>query len=445
MGIGPRLKEFRLVADEYERLHPDVTIKFLTQAVVAGGSEGEWIRTRLLGGVAPEIVQINTEAIWPDIEEKKSWWIPLDPYLDTPNPYVEGNERWIDLFANQALTQAKRAPDGKLYCITLDIVETGIFYNQDILDKVNVSLPKDWEDFLTMQEKIKRAGYIPMLISANMYQDWAQDLLFDQCFYEVLDKIDYKKASQIEEGYYQGYLTSEELCWLIEKAWFAPNNPRYKEIWRLMKQWRKYWQLDLTHSDLFRLFITQKAAMFWNGSWFIRRLQLDPLIDFKWAVTYLPPITKETSPYCYGIEQCVIGGAANQFHITRRAVDDGELDIVIDFLMYVTVPANSARIVNEAGMFIPNIKGAPMAENLKPFAEIVKRRYTTAKWMYSLPHRFTDHHQRMIDLFLNDGISLKDFMVEMGHYFHATAEKMIRQHNWKEPEQLLSPHSFQNN
>ncbi|MCD6386634.1 carbohydrate ABC transporter substrate-binding protein, partial [Candidatus Sumerlaeota bacterium] len=160
MGIGPRLKEFRLVADEYERLHPDVYIEFLTSADVAGGSEGEWIRTRLLGGVAPEIVEINTEAVWQDIEDKKGWWIPLDPYLNKPNPYVAGNKRWIDLFANQSLTQAKRAPDGKLYCITLDIVETGIFYNKDILEKVGVTLPRDWQEFLAMQEKLKQAGYI---------------------------------------------------------------------------------------------------------------------------------------------------------------------------------------------------------------------------------------------------------------------------------------------
>ena len=80
-----------------------------------------------------------------------------------------------------------------------------------------------------------------------------------------------------------------------------------------------------------------------------------------------------------------------------------------------------------------------MAENLKPFAEIIKRRYCSAKWMYTFSHRFNDHHQRMIDLYLNGGISLEDFMQEMGRYFHNVADEMIRQHKFKEPKNLPEP------
>jgi len=225
-GIGEKLRQFRVIADEYEALHPDVTIEFLIQAVLSGGAEGEFIRTQLLGGVAPEIVSINTEAMWPDVEQRKGWWVPLDSFLIKPNPYVNGNKHWIDIFRNKALTQAKRAMDGKLYCITYDIVETGIFYNKEILRQLNLSLPETWQEFLQMQAKIRDAGYIPLVIATYMERDWGLDLIFDQCYYEILDLIDYKKKSDIEETYYQGYLTPEELCWLIEKNWFAPKNPR---------------------------------------------------------------------------------------------------------------------------------------------------------------------------------------------------------------------------
>ncbi|MDZ7379410.1 MAG: ABC transporter substrate-binding protein, partial [candidate division KSB1 bacterium] len=172
-AVGPPLRAFRQVADEYERLHPDVSIEFLTQLMLLGGSEGEWVRTQLLGGVAPEIVQLNTEAVWPDIEQNKGWWIALDPYLDMPNPYVPGNQHWRDLFINRPLTEAKRAPDKKLYCIVYDLVETGIFYNQDIFDSLSLVPPSTWQEFIQLQEKLAAAGYVPLLISPLMHHDWA--------------------------------------------------------------------------------------------------------------------------------------------------------------------------------------------------------------------------------------------------------------------------------
>lgn len=248
-GVGERLRAFRLVADKYEKINPTVTIEFRLQVTIARGAEGEAVRTQLLGGVAPEIIQMNTEAMWPDIEQKKGWWVPLDKYLDQPNPYVKGNQTWISLFANQALTQAKRAPDGQLYCITLDMVETGIFYNKTLFKKYGARIPETWQEFLQLQKSFADSGLIPMVTDAAVLADWSPDLIFDQCYFELLPLLDYKKKSALEETYYQGYLTPEELCWLIKKRWFTATNPRFRETWRILKEWRRYWQKDLTHID----------------------------------------------------------------------------------------------------------------------------------------------------------------------------------------------------
>lgn len=271
-----------------------------------------------------------------------------------------------------------------------------------------------------------------------MHHDWAQDLIFDQCYFELLDLVDYNKGSPLEEEYYQGYLLPEELCWLMKKRRFAPDNPRFREVWRLLREWRTYWQKDLLTTDGARLFVTQKTAMFRNALSFVRRLRLDPLVDFRWGVFYHPTIDRSHSPYCCGAEQCVIGGAWMQFHVTRRAVDDNELDLVIHFLMYLTTPENNARIVNEAGLFVPHIVGAPFPPCLAPFTEIISRGYCTTKWNYSFGHGFTDHYQRMIELYLQDGSTLDGLMQKMGRYFRETAERLIAENGWPEPREL--PH-----
>jgi raffinose/stachyose/melibiose transport system substrate-binding protein len=429
-GFGPYIKQMRLLADEYEATHPDVTIEFPVQAVVAGGSEGEWLRTQLLGGVAPEIVALNTEAVWPDIG--KGWWISFEPYLEQPNPYVPGNDRWLDTFAHKAFTLSRRGPDGQLYCIPYDMCELAIFYNKDIFRKVGINVPQTWAEFLDIQQKLEDEGYIPFLAYLKECgQDWGPDLLFDQFYYPILEELDYLKGSPDEEAYMRGYLMPQELCWNIKRGWFVPDDPLYAESWRLLREWRRYWQKDLSHSDLWRLFVTERAPMIWDGSWFLRRMNHDPLVDFEWDVFYPPTVTKASSPFGSGVDPSVMGGGAMQYHVTNSAMNkEGKLERVIDFMMFLTKPENCEKVVNEAGMFIPNIEGARMVESLQPFAEIVKRRYCSVKWIYSLDHDFNDVHMRMIHLYLGYGLTLDAFMERMGVYFNEAADRMIRRYQW---------------
>jgi ABC-type glycerol-3-phosphate transport system substrate-binding protein len=315
-------------------------------------------------------------------------------------------------------------------------VETGIFYNKTLFDRYHVKIPQDWREFIQLQKMFADSGLIPLATDRNGFMDWAPDLLFDQCYFEILNLLDYKKKSDLEEAYYQGYLTPEELCWLTKKGWFSARNPRFRESWRLLKEWRQFWQKDLTHSDQARLFITQRSPMFWTGSWFVRRLKLDPLINFDWGVFYPPAIPRNYSAYCCGVNQCVIGGAGIQFHITRRAIDDNDLEQTVDFLRFITTPEHASQIANEAGMFIANIVGAFLPQNLAPFEEIVLRRYCTVKWQYSLGHRFTDNRERLIEFFLNGGMSLDDFMIELDRSLQQTADRLIQENGWQEPKNV---------
>ncbi len=427
-GIGDPLEMFRVVGKEYEALHPDTRIVFRKQPAVAGTVEGEWVRTQLVGGVAPEIVSINTESVWPDVD--KGWWLSLEPYMAEPNPYVPGSKTWWETFANQALTRAKRGPDGNLYSISFDLVETALYYNKDIFREVGVTIPETWAEFIEMQKTLKAAGYIPLCMADANASDWAQDIVFDQLYYPILKELDIERGPEEEEEYLRGYLFPKELCYNIKRGYFSPEDERYREMWRLLKEWRQYWNLDLVNTDRIRLFVTGRAAMLWDGSYFIRRMRNDPYVDFEWGVFYLPPMTEETSPFATGVEAAVIGGAGLQLSVTKRAIDDGDLDQTIDFLRFITAPHNCERIVNEAGMFIPNVKGAKMAPHLKPFAEIIKRRYCTVKWMFSFGPEFNDYMRRTFALYLGGGIELDSFMRLHHEHLQESADYLIGKEGW---------------
>jgi raffinose/stachyose/melibiose transport system substrate-binding protein len=429
MDVGDRLKGLAEVAKEYERLFPDTKIVFDEVP-----SAREWLVTQLVGEQAPDIMNINVEDVWQDVQ--KGWYVPLDEYLEAPNPFVPtgsvGSEQWWDQFKYQAISRGKAAPDGQMYCITLDMIETGIFYNRDIFRKVGVRPPQSWSEFIELQARIQKAGYIPMLVDQNALADWGVDLVFDQ-FYRDLRPILDLKGDPRRDGYQTGYLDWDEIAFLNSKGFFSREDPRWHELFRTLKDWRRFFVKDMGSSGMERLFVTQRGAMYWSSSFTVNKLARDPNIDFDWGVFYLPPITKEYSRFGSGHEMCVIGGAATQLSVTNSAFNDTKdpatsekLKRVIGFLQFLTVPRNADMVVNEVLALLPNIVGVEPRRELQPFAEILEREYTTTKWLFTFDLRFNDIMTRMFFLYLQDGISHEEFMEWMDKNVRSAAQTIIR-------------------
>jgi hypothetical protein len=121
---------------------------------------------------------------------------------------------------------------------------------------------------------------------------------------------------------------------------------------------------------------------------------------------------------------CVIGGAATQLEVSNSAIGDTDpaltmrermaqserLQRVIAFLQFICLPEQNAQIVNEYPGLLPNIVGVETLPILKPFEEILARRYTTTKWIFTFDLRFSEIQQRMLELYLTDGIDIDGFL-----------------------------------
>ena len=103
----------RQIAAEYEEMHPDVTIK-LVDSLPSTQDLETFLAARMSAGQSPDIMwqQFSTRNL-----RGSSWWVPLNPYFDMPNPYIAegtpGHEQWSESFPNFVLAQT-RAPDSKL-------------------------------------------------------------------------------------------------------------------------------------------------------------------------------------------------------------------------------------------------------------------------------------------------------------------------------------------
>ena len=116
------------VAAEYMEMHPNATVNLLPDTPDTSAST-TWLAARMAAGEAPDIVWdhwFNRNRIL------DTWWAPLDEYFELPNPYIPegtaGHERWMDSFDEGAMNTT-RAPDGHWYQVSLDWVETALYYN----------------------------------------------------------------------------------------------------------------------------------------------------------------------------------------------------------------------------------------------------------------------------------------------------------------------------
>ncbi len=442
-NVGAPLTGFNKVADAFERRMPDTTIEF----VEVPSSQREWLVTQLSAEQAPDIFQVNVEDVWQDVQ--KEWYVPLDQWLERPNPFVKpgepGSRQWWDLFKYQAITRGKAGPDGKMYCVTYDMVETGIFYNKNIFRALNLSVPTNWGEFTAAQQKIKAAGYTPLVIESRFLSDWGIDLIFDQLYHGINDLIDVRKETGERAGYLTNYLDWDEICFLHHKGFFTPQDPRWRETFRILKNWRPFMQQEMSQGtsvgvDLTREFVTQRAAMYWDGSWTVNKLARDPDVNFEWGVFYLPKIRREDDPLASGVEQCVIGGSAMQYSLSNSSLADTPRDWPLErrvaqservkrcvaFLQFMTLPESADTVINEVTTFLPNIVGVPPHKELEPFDEFLKRRYTTTKWSYTFDLRFNDILIRMFTLYLDDGIDEDGFLRWMNESLDAACDNITR-------------------
>jgi len=414
-NVATPLEAFTEVAAQFEAIYPDTQIKFVEVPALVR----EWLIIQQSAGLAPDIMGVdNIEVLWQDTQ--KGWYVPLDEFFAQPNPFVaagaEGSRQWWDMFKYETITRGKLAPDGNTYGMSLDMVETGFYYNKDIFKKLSLSPPDDWPQFLDMMAKLRQAGYIPFVVSKLQLYYWGIDLIFDQLYYSILPGIDLHK-DPVREEYLQGYLDWDEICFLHKKGFFTRHDPRWISLWRILKEFRQYTTKDISTDKNISLFITQRSAMTWLASDFVQQLAHDTDLEFDWGVFYPPPIPAEFCKYADGHPMCVIGGAGMQYVVTHSAIKDtGDIETsqrlkrCIAFLQLLTIPKNADLVVNEPITYLPNIKGTKPHKELLPFDEFLQRRYTTTKWSDTFNLKFNEIFIRMFELYLNDGITEDEFV-----------------------------------
>jgi raffinose/stachyose/melibiose transport system substrate-binding protein len=372
------------VAKAYQKLHPDITIEFVPE--IRSNYE-EWFMTQMAGGTAPDVVWYQRGYIQRDY--KKNWLADLTGPLNEKNPYAPSYARWYDIFQQPAI-ESGRAPDGKIYMLTGDIVGTGIFYNKDLFKKAGITKePDTWAEFMADCKKLKAIGVVPFSTSMSMedggvrlYGSWFTREIQDVLYNNAMDRI---KGSKVERTWKPGEgLPTKVMVNAIVKGRYAATDPQFKDMLRVLKDFSQYWPdgfwaINTDSNQVYDYWAKGQAAMGWFGSWMTKTTMQDPLINFKWGVfKKFPTITKETSQFG-GSEFPMMGGVGGvfQYAVPEFTKDRGTYAAAIDWLRYVTNPPTIVATLNDHGGFAPAVmdtKGA--IDSLKVYTDMMAKNGT---------------------------------------------------------------------
>jgi ABC-type glycerol-3-phosphate transport system substrate-binding protein len=424
----------RIIA-EYERLHPNITIT-LVPPLAPGSDYITWVRTQAAGAQLPDIVWLQASQV--NNQLPRGMFEPLTEFLNQGNPYIPagqpGHDRWLDSFAGFVM-EFVQADDGNWYQVNADYVGTAIFYNKEIFAEAGLdpeNPPQTWSEFIAAHQAIRAIGKeafaFPLGPSAFIWSWWHR-VGATQFYGDRFDELN------VDNNLFRLSPYSQARNYAVG-VW-DPEDERYQETFRILKDWSQYWvpgALSMDITDTFRMFVNGDVAMYWNGSWAVPQTLNNEQVQFEWATFSLPTFDEEATEFYTGVSAPMIGGpsAAFQYSIPTNQANNTmtpeKLEAAVDFLKFLTAPQNSGPMVNDLGSFIPTVAGT---EPLPSMAELIEAMSNTETMgLMELTIEEGQANQRFLQEFMGDQTNMEQYMAKVKELMLQTVEELADQNNW---------------
>ncbi len=356
------------MAEEYRRtINPNV---YLIQDAIPEGTYGQWVSTQLMGGTAPDILQVGAMLpgnIW--LSYYQRFFVPLTRNVERPNPHNVGTE-------HEGVPLRKTYKDGmktayvdemqEYMSIPLAQFGSRMFYNKDLLKELTGldEPPDEYRAFLEVCEKIRAQkgedgrNFIPIACSGYHF-GMMGGLMWEPLTYRAIEKADFNRDGSVGNdeqfvAFRTGRLDFD----------FLPYRARFKMIEEMTRYFQSGYT-GLTRDEAVFLFAQQKAVFMATGTWDARSLQEQAKGQFEVGVMRYPFPTPD-DPF-YGPvaparprEQV---GTGFQFGITRTSAHP---DVALDFLLFLASRLGNQELNHIIG-WIPSIQGTETDPLLRAF------------------------------------------------------------------------------
>ncbi|MEO7413650.1 MAG: extracellular solute-binding protein [Opitutaceae bacterium] len=310
-------------AREFEKLRPGVTVKLYGDPRIQ-----DKLRVRMIDGDLPDAAFPRDLLIPALVRAGKLR--DLSPLLDGPN--WEGDARWGDTFLPGALDSWK--VDGGTYGVPLGYACWTIFYNRALFRANGWELPRTWDEFFVLCEKIRAAGLAPVSLTGiyGLYPD----AFLRSAYYNLAGAEAWKALNDLAPG--------------------ARADPRYARAAEILQRITQRYTLSgwegATHTAAQLAFLEGRAAMTVSGSWMVHEMDGKFPDGFELGVMNFPVFADGVA------DPTTIQASADNFFLFATG-DPVREKLALDFLRFLTSRSRAEAFVRRVDAPVA-VKGVPV-------------------------------------------------------------------------------------
>jgi len=353
--------------DRYEELNPDIHVE---QIAVPGNVYQMWLRTRLSGGMATDIIEFGT---WlPGMKDViPRYFQPITRYVDRPNPYNEGTPMegvpWRKSIRDEMRGSQGFHPDlNQYYAATLCMVSMRLFYNKALLKEVTGydRPPSDYREFLVMCEKIKEVSrktgrsLVP-IAGGKDNSGWVMNYMFGRLMMPLMYRLDRDHKMKV--------LFHDTAFGYLEGRW-SYDSPEVRAGMQLVREMGSLMRpgfLQLSRDDATQQFVRGEALTIGTGTWDAPSIR--DLAPFEVGVARIPFPSADDPEF----GQYVIGplgdGKVNTGFSLYVNKETPHVEQAIDLLQFMT-SVEGNRIFSEVAGWYPATVGVESNDPEPDFA-----------------------------------------------------------------------------
>ncbi|RKX31541.1 MAG: hypothetical protein DRP71_13295 [Verrucomicrobia bacterium] len=353
--------------DRYEELNPDIRVE---QIAVPGSVYQMWLRTRLAGGMATDLVEFG---VWlPGMKDiTPRYFQPITRYVDLPNPYNEGTPLegvpW-----RKTIRDGMRGIDGfhpdlnHYYSAPLCIVSIRMFYNKALLKEVTGydRPPSDYREFLEVSERImqvsRETGRSLVPIAGGLHNAaTTMNFMFGRLMMPLMYDLDRDhKMKVLFHDTAFGYLEGR---WSFDSPDVRAGMKLIREVGSLMRPGF----LQLSRDDATQQFVRGEAVMMGGGTWDAPSIR--DLAPFEVGVVRMPFPTADDPEYGRFVIGPLSDGKVNTGFSLYVNKNTPNMEQTIDLLHFMT-SVEGDRIFSEVAGWYPATLGVEFNDPEPDFA-----------------------------------------------------------------------------